>query len=297
MIAVLTRSAPSASAADARHERGVDPARKAEHDVPEAVLLDVVVQPSTSAAYTSASIGSISGASGPPGCGGSPTRASPAAGIRAAPRRATPRATDARRAAPAVARVAQPGCRRCLEVDVAHEQLLAELGRPRERRVRCGRCTTGVPVEDELVLAADEGAEGDAGDVVAGSLGEHPLALGALAGVVGGGRDVEDQRRAGERLLAGRWSRLPDVLAHGQPIRLPVELDDRAAGAGLEVALLVEDAVVGQVDLAVDRVDLAARPARRRSCRRPRPARGSRRRRRFPCVSPARPLAAQRGHR
>ena len=35
----------------------------------------------------------------------------------------------------------------------------------------------GAPVEDELVLAADERAEGDAGEVLAGPLGEHVLTL------------------------------------------------------------------------------------------------------------------------
>ncbi len=77
----------------------------------------------------------------------------------------------------------------------------------------------------------------------------------ALAGVVGGGGDVEDQRGAGERLVAGRRAGLPDVLAHGQPDALGADVDHGAGGSGLEVALLVEDAVVGQVDLAVDRVD------------------------------------------
>ena len=84
----------------------------------------------------------------------------------------------------------------------------------------------GVAVEDELVLAADERAEGDAGDVLAGALGEHPLALGALAGVVGRGGDVDDQRRAGQRLVAGRRAGLPDVLADRQPdaARSPISI-------------------------------------------------------------------------
>ncbi len=103
-----------------------------------------------------------------------------------------------------------------LEVDVADEQLLAELGGAGDGRAGVVD-HAGVAVEDELVLAADEPAEGDAGDVVAGALGEHALALGALAGVVGGGGDVEDQRGAGERLVAGGRAGLPDVLADGQP--------------------------------------------------------------------------------
>ncbi len=39
------------------------------------------------------------------------------------------------------------------------------------------------------------------------------------------------------------------------PMRSRAEVDDGSAGPDLEVALLVEDAVVGQIDLAVDRVD------------------------------------------
>ena len=53
---------------------------------------------------------------------------------------------------------------------------------------------------------------------------------------------------------AHRDARLPDVLADRQPDRDAVDLDDRGAGAALEVADLVEDAVVRQVDLAVVRL-------------------------------------------
>src|SRR6185312_13823378 len=96
-----------------------------------------------------------------------------------------------------------------------------------------------VAVEDELVLASDQAAEGHAGDVLAGALREHPLALGALAGVVGGGGDVDEQGRAGERLLAGGRAGLPDVLADADPDQRGAELDHGAAGTRLEVALLV----------------------------------------------------------
>ena len=49
----------------------------------------------------------------------------------------------------------------------------------------------------------------------------------------------------------------PAVFAYGKPDPNPVQLDDRAAVAGLEVALLVEDAVVRQEDLVIDGRDLA----------------------------------------
>ena len=63
-----------------------------------------------------------------------------------------------------------------LEVDVAHEQLLTELGRARDRLAAVVH-DERVAVEDEFVLASDERAEGHASQVVAGALGEHALAL------------------------------------------------------------------------------------------------------------------------
>ena len=87
---------------------------------------------------------------------------------------------------------------------------------------------------------------------------------------------------------------LPDVLADGQADPVGAELDQAAPSCRGEVALLVEDAVVGQVDLAVDRRDLAHRRARRRRCRvAPPPRRESRRRRR--CPPPRRRQPVERG--
>ena len=140
-----------------------------------------------------------------------------------------------------------------LEVDIAHEQLCAELPRAGDRLTGVVDHTR-VPIEQEFILAADETAEGDAGEVVARPLREHALALQALARVVGGRRDVHDQGRSRERLLGGGGTRLPDVLAHGQADPLGADINHGAGRAGLEVALLIEDAVVGQVHLAIDRV-------------------------------------------
>ncbi len=112
-------------------------------------------------------------------------------------------------------------------------------------------------VEEQLVLAADKPAESDRDAIFAGSLGEHALALGALAGVVGGCGDVDDQPRAVGRLLGGRGAGQPDVLTDRQPDQPPADLDRRSRGSRLEVAPLVEHAVVGQMNLAVDRLDRA----------------------------------------
>ena len=65
-----------------------------------------------------------------------------------------------------------------------------------------------------------------------------------------------------------------------RPTRHVAELEQRPAGARLEVALLVEHAVVRQEHLAVDRLHRARRPAPRTRCRRRRRAPGSRRARR-----------------
>ncbi len=67
-----------------------------------------------------------------------------------------------------------------------------------------------------------------------------------------------------ERLGHRGRARLPDVLADADADRDAVELEDRRLGARLEVALLVEDAVVRQVHLAVDGHDLAVREHGRR---------------------------------
>ena len=84
---------------------------------------------------------------------------------------------------------------------------------------------------------------------------EHRLALAALAREVRGGRGVDDQRRARERLLGRRMARRPDVLADRQPDAEVAEVEHDRVVAGLEVALLVEDAVVRQQRLAVDGMD------------------------------------------
>ena len=98
---------------------------------------------------------------------------------------------------------------------------------------------------------------------LAGALCEQMLTLESLAGVVGGGGDVDDQPRARLGLLRGWSARLPQVLAHRQPDGLPTHIDHRARVSRREVALLVEDAVVGKVDLAVDRAHSATVEHRR----------------------------------
>src|SRR5207253_3228778 len=89
------------------------------------------------------------------------------------------------------------------------------------------------------------------------ALRDHLLALAALAGLVRRGGEVQDDSRARQRLLGERRAGLPDVLADREPYGNAVHVDRRRARAALEVADLVEDSVVGQVDLAVDRLHRA----------------------------------------
>src|SRR5215472_4757259 len=58
--------------------------------------------------------------------------------------------------------------------------------------------------------------------------------------------------------------RLPDVLAYEEPGSEAAAVDDRRLVAGVEVALLVEHLVVGELGLAMDGRDLASRNERRR---------------------------------
>ena len=81
---------------------------------------------------------------------------------------------------------------------------------------------------------------------------EHLLALRVLADVEGRGGEVDEHVRARPRALDGGWARLPQVLAHCQAERRSPELEQADLGARLEVALLVEHAVVRQQPLAVD---------------------------------------------
>src|SRR5439155_2637879 len=66
----------------------------------------------------------------------------------------------------------------------------------------------------------------------------------------------------GGRLVGEGRAGLPHVFADGQAGAHAVEVHDPTAVPGAEVALLVEDAVVGQEDLAVDGPDLPVRQYR-----------------------------------
>ena len=112
--------------------------------------------------------------------------------------------------------------------NLANQQLLLELGGAGDQ-LAAGAGDQALAVEDQLVLAADQVAEGELGAVGARALGEHLLPLAALAAVVGGAGGVGDQRRPFLGLGRGRRARRPDVLADRQPDPLPAGLDRSAA--------------------------------------------------------------------
>ena len=158
----------------------------------------------------------------------------------------------------APADVAKPASDRLGRVDVDDEQRLLETR-------RAGKHLTlvvehdGVSVEDELVLAADEVAEREEGGVVPRARDEHLLAILGLADVVGRGGDVHEQLGAGQREVGRGRPRLPDVLADGGADQRLPEPEQHELAPGREVAILVEDAVVREVALPVDRAHLAVR--------------------------------------
>ncbi len=78
-----------------------------------------------------------------------------------------------------------------------------------------------------------------------------------LAGVEGGGVDVHDELGPGAALDLGGTHRVPDVLADVHPDADAVDDEDGAVLAGAEIAVLVEDAVVGEEHLVVDAHQLA----------------------------------------
>ncbi len=114
-------------------------------------------------------------------------------------------------------------------------------------------------VEDQLVLSADGIAECDEAGVVERPHAQHLLALAVLADVERRRRDVRDQLRAAERQVGRRWPRLPDVLADRRADADVAEAQEDEVVARREVPVLVEDAVVRQVALAVDAAHLAVR--------------------------------------
>ena len=102
---------------------------------------------------------------------------------------------------------------------VARMQLLGELATAAPGPSPSWSITSECPSNTSSSWPPTRLQNGHRRHVVPRALDQHPLALGALARVVGRGGDVDQQRRAGQRLVGGRRPRLPDVLADGQADR------------------------------------------------------------------------------
>ena len=158
----------------------------------------------------------------------------------------------------AAARVGQPARDDGRRIDVDEHQRLLEARRAREHRALVVDHER-VPVEDQLVLAADGVAERDVRRGVARARAEHLLALAVAQQVERRRGDVHDQLCAGEREIGRGRPRLPHVLADRHADERVAVLEEVEAVTGREVAELVEDAVVRQEALLDDRLHLAAR--------------------------------------
>src|SRR5918996_2619259 len=231
-------------------QRRVDAARDGDDDVAEAVLLDVVAQPELE---REPHLLELAERLRDWGLQGAPVGRGPwLSDVDDLDRRQL--AALARERAPPHVGQAPPD--HLGGIDVDHKQGLLEGGRSRDDHALVVE-DDGVAVEDQLVLAADRIAEREIRRIVARAGDEHLLALAVLADVERGCRDVADQLRAGEREVGRRRPRLPDVLADRRSDQRPPVLEQEEVATRREVAILVEDAVVGEEALAVDRLHLA----------------------------------------
>ena len=165
-------------------ESRVDPAREAEHGLFEAVLAGVVAEREDERLVDL-------------GCRRQRFTGLVDGDLRTLPRRAQGR-NGSQRAGVTPSRVPTP------EREVDDHQVLGELSAAGEC-LAVGGDDDAVAVEDELVLAADEVAEGDRDAVLDRAAGDDlPLPRHPLAAVVGRGGAVDDQVRARGRFVGGR---------------------------------------------------------------------------------------------
>ncbi len=110
----------------------------------------------------------------------------------------------------------------------------------------------GVAVENQLILATDQVAVNGRHARRLDAISQH---LDPLAGLVEmAGRGVEDEQQFGAGLAGELGGALfPDIGTDVDAAAHAVQRDDAGFGAGLEIALLVEDFVVRQAHLAIGR--------------------------------------------
>ena len=225
-------------------ERRVDPAREAEHDVLEAVLLDVVAQCRARAPRRPRPRGSSSSAR-------RRRRARSARRARgrrsSAPAIGAPRAARWRDAAGAGRVSRSRAVTAACEVDVADQQLLANCGAARDHARPRGRSRSEWPSKTSSSWPPTRLQNATAARLSRARWASIRSRSTPLPRVVGRGGDVDDQRRAGQRLVGRGRARAPRCprRSSARGARSPRSMT-RAAVARLEVALLVEHAVVGQ---------------------------------------------------
>ena len=239
-----TRSAPSASTQSAAVTAESMPAGDGRRRPPEPVLLDVVAQAERERSPHLLELGLERR-------DGGARRGSPL-GWRRAELDDLDRGHGLARAVELTPpHVAKPAPHRDLRLDVRDEQVLLEAGRTSDDLARVVE-DDRVAVEDELVLPADEVAEGEERGRVPRARDEHLLAILGLPDVEGRGGEVDDELRSRQRQVGRRRPRLPDVLADRRPDEDVSDPDEDELAPLEEVAVLVEDAVVRQEVLAVD---------------------------------------------
>ena len=139
-------------------------------------------------------------------------------------------------------------------VDVDQEQRFLETWRTGEHALVVEH--DRVPVEDQLVLAADGVAERDEADVVSRARRASPRSRSLPMWNGDAERLTTSSAPASARSVAGG---LPEVLADRDSDVGSAEQEHDEVAPGREVAVLVENAVVREEALAVDRLDLAVR--------------------------------------
>ena len=119
-------------------------------------------------------------------------------------------------------------------------------------------------IEDELVLAADGVDVDEPSTGLECAVARYPDAFPRLATVIRRAVDVEDDRGFSRGVRVERRAGSPRVLAHRQSELGAGEAHRTFGGTGNERSLLVEHAVVRELDLVVPRDDLAVRYERGR---------------------------------
>ena len=189
-----------------RRQRRVDPAREADHDVAEAVLVDVVAQAELEREPHLLEVVERRRRLG---------RATQLV-LRARRGRARARRRRARRALArerAAAHVAQAPRRPRSTGSTSTTSSASSKPGARATSSPSSSSTTEWPSKISSSWPPTSVAEGDEARVVARADAEHLLALAVLADVERRGGDVDDELRAGEREVGRRRAGLPDVLA------------------------------------------------------------------------------------